>query len=144
MFQIKHIMKSQVVSIPLAQSVDEALRLMVEYHLDTIPVVDENGKPVGLVTSSALLDFVFHCWPGQPQITHYMKTPCPTVDKEDPWVKAAELFRSENIRSLPVTEQGQLVGTVSSEDLLRTIHKARSLVREVLAEQRPEKSAALF
>ncbi len=72
-----------------------------------------------------------------------MKTPCPTVDKEDSWSKAAELLRSENLRTLPVTEGGKLVGFVHVEDLLRTIHKARALVREVLAEQRPEKAALL-
>jgi len=144
MFQIKHIMNTQVVSIPPTESVDEAMRRMAEYHLDALPVLDEKGQLIGLIASSALLDFVFHCWPGEPRLTHYMKTPCPAVDKEDSWSKAAELFRAENLRTLPVTEDGRLVGFVSVEDLLRTIHKARSLVREVLAEQRPEKAASLF
>lgn len=144
MFQIKHIMNTQVVSIPVDQSVDEAMRLMVQYHLDALPVVDAQGTPVGLLTTSALLDFVFHCWPGEPRLKNYMKTPCPMVDKEDSWAKAAEMFQQENIRTLPVREGNHLVGTVSAEDLLRTIYKARSLVREVLAEQRPEKSNALF
>ncbi|MCS7303889.1 MAG: CBS domain-containing protein [Thermoguttaceae bacterium] len=143
MFQIKHLMSTQVVSISPNSSIDEAMARLVQYHLDAIPVVDPEGKPIGLVTSWALLDFVFHCWPGQPRLSQYMKTPCPSVDKEDSWSKAAELFRSENLRTLPVTEQGRLVGFVSAEDLVRTIHKARSLVREVLAEQRPEKAALL-
>ena len=141
MFQIKHIMSAQIVSIPQTASVDEAMGQLVQYHLDAIPVVDEQGAPIGLVSSSALLDFVFHCWPGQTRLSHYMKTPCPRVDKEDSWSKAAELFRTENLRCLPVTDQGRLVGIVSAEDLLRTIHKARSLVRAVLTEQRPEKAA---
>lgn len=142
MFQVKHIMNTQVVCIPLTHSVDEAMQLMVDCHLDTLPVVDEEGKPVGLVTSSALLDFVFHCWPGQPHLSHYMKTPCPIVEKEDPWAKTAEQLRSEKVRTLPVTEKGKVVGTISSEDLLRTMQKARTLVREVLAEQRPENASS--
>ena len=71
------------------------------------------------------------------------KTPGPSVDKEDSWSKAAELFRTENLHCLLVTDQGRLVGFVSAEDLLRTIHKARGLLREVLAEQPPEKAALL-
>ncbi len=59
MFQIKHLMNTQVVSISPTAPVDEAMRRMVQYHLDAIPVVDEHGDPIGLVSSSALLDFVF-------------------------------------------------------------------------------------
>lgn len=137
MFRVKHIMSARVVSVSAGETADEAIRLLVQHHLDTLPVVDEAGNVVGAVTSDGLLDLVFNCWPAENRVANYMTPGCPSVEIEDDWLRAADLLRSENLRTVPVTDGGRLVGTVSSHDLLRTIRDARSLVREVLAQQQP-------
>lgn len=53
--KIKEIMTRELITVPENVSVEEALKLMIEHKIDRLPVVDENGKLVGLITMSDLL-----------------------------------------------------------------------------------------
>ena len=47
--QIKDYMKKNVVSIRTTTTIGEAAAVIVEKHVGILPVVDEQGKPVGVV-----------------------------------------------------------------------------------------------
>ena len=48
-------MKKNVVSIPMDTTIGEAAAIMVRKHVGILPVVDEQGKPVGVVRLADLL-----------------------------------------------------------------------------------------
>ncbi len=47
--QIKDFMKKNVVSIQKTTTIGEAAAVIVEKHVGILPVVNEHGKPVGVV-----------------------------------------------------------------------------------------------
>ena len=53
--QIKDHMKKSVVAIPITTTIGEAAALIVKKHVGILPIVDELGKPVGLVRVGDLL-----------------------------------------------------------------------------------------
>ncbi len=51
----KDLMVSPVVSVPLGTNLEEAARLMVERRIGSVLVVDEAGRPVGIISRLDLL-----------------------------------------------------------------------------------------
>jgi len=51
----KDLMVSPVVSVPLGTNLEEVARLMVERRIGSVLVVDEAGRPVGIISRFDLL-----------------------------------------------------------------------------------------
>src|SRR5262249_46149767 len=102
--------------------VDLAASVMDWRHIRHVPVEDEEGRLVGLVTHRALLRLLSRGT--QTQTTHpltvreIMKTDPVTVSSTTPTLEAVELMRSNKVGCLPVVDDGQLVGIVTSYDFL--------------------------
>jgi len=101
--------------------VDFAASVMDWRHIRHIPVEDEEGRLVGLVTHRALLRLLSR---GTQMQTHMltvreiMKTKPVTVSSTTPTLEALELMRSGKVGCLPVVDDGQLVGIITSFDFL--------------------------
>jgi len=52
---IKDCMKRNVISIPAEETVAKAARGFVQHHVGVLPVVNEAGKPIGILRLSDLL-----------------------------------------------------------------------------------------
>ena len=57
-FSVPQIMQSDVVTIPSTSSVREAAQLLTTGSLHAVPVIDEDEKLVGIVTSTDLVSFL--------------------------------------------------------------------------------------
>ena len=53
--KVRDIMSTRVVSIPPDASVLEAVRLMLQKHISGLPVIDQSGALVGVVTEGDFL-----------------------------------------------------------------------------------------
>lgn len=53
--KVRHLMSRPAVTVHLATTVTRAARLMLEEHIHRVVVVDEEGAPVGVLTTSDLL-----------------------------------------------------------------------------------------
>ncbi len=135
MFKAKHIMNKEALTVRADDKVDHAMMLMLERATSGLPVVDEAGCLVGVISESDLLRLVCDCWPPQDRVSDYMSAETCVVDLDTDWIAMADLFRASGLRVMPVTHRGQLVGVVSRRSLLQTILNARRLVREVLAQE---------
>jgi acetoin utilization protein AcuB len=88
-----------------------------------LPVVDENGELVGIITASDL-DLFFSTAPSpgvikrQFRVDQVMKTPVITVSPDYPLEDAAQLMLQHRIGGLPVVEDGKVVGIITESDIL--------------------------
>ena len=102
--------------------VDLAASVMDWRHIRHVPVEDDEGRLVGLVTHRALLRLLIRG--AQTQNTNpltvreIMKTDPLTVSSTTPTLEALELMRCNKVGCLPVVDDGQLVGIVTSYDFL--------------------------
>ncbi len=102
--------------------VDLAASLMDWRHIRHVPVEDENGRLVGLVTHRALLRLLSRgstAHEGSSMtVREIMKANPTSVSSTTPTLEAIEIMRRSGIGCLPVVDDNQLVGIVTSYDFL--------------------------
>ena len=102
--------------------VDLAASLMDWRHIRHVPVEDENGRLVGLVTHRGLLRLFsrgLNAPEGNSLTVREIMKPNPTsVSSMTPTLEAIEIMRKSKIGCLPVVDDDQLVGIVTSYDFL--------------------------
>ncbi|MEV0718822.1 CBS domain-containing protein [Asanoa sp. NPDC050611] len=132
-WRVRDVMTADVVSTTVDRPAHEVLAALDAHHLSAMPVVDDRGHVVGMVSRTDLLPSVR----SRPtDVEHVMTTPVWTVVPETTLPSAAKQMRTGKVKRLPVTgEAGRLVGIVSATDLLRVFSRLDTDIREdVLAE----------
>ena len=108
-------MSEQVVTARPADTVVDLRRRMQEHDISAIPVLGDDGKLTGVVTSSDLVAAPVPDHHVESIMTHTVVTVAPATDVG----AAAALMRARRIHHLPVIDDDDaLVGIVSSWDLL--------------------------
>ncbi|SNY59181.1 CBS domain-containing protein [Paractinoplanes atraurantiacus] len=144
--RVKDIMSSPVHTVRQTASVESAAELMGARSVTALPVVDEAGVLVGMVSESDLLwhrvpeDPTAHLRPRpdldpqhRPGMVVEVMSPYPLTTRPDTDVAdVAEAMLENDVRSLPVLDDTALVGIVSRRDILRAMVRSDEvLVREV-------------
>ena len=117
--QVRDLMNPGVVSITPGESAALAARLLSRHNVGSLPVCGEDGRLRGIVTDR---DIVTRCIaaeddPAQTPVRDIMTRNCVTVSPEDDPREATRLMAAQQVRRLPVTENGKVVGMVSLGDL---------------------------
>jgi CBS domain-containing protein len=155
------IMTFGAATIEPGATVMEAAQLMLTYRLSGVPVVESDGRLVGIVTEGDLLSAAAQRNPGRPdasdkqtspgslRVRDVMSSDVVTVGESTPIADIAALMRKHHIKRVPVTDGGKVIGIVSRADLLRRLareaelmpgatdedHALRDRVLEVLSKQ---------
>ena len=124
---VKDVMRSPVVTVGPDATLEEAYRLLLERGIRHLPVVAE-GRLLGIITdrdirlATSYLNPRGPC-PGCTQVAEVMTAKVVTAHPLDPVEEAARVMRQRKIGSLPVLEDGALVGIVTGIDLLDALLK---------------------
>ena len=109
------------VTIKRGSTVGDALKIMEEYHIGGIPVVDDNRKLVGIVTNRDLrferdLDRMVD----EVMTKENIITTSQTTDLDE----AAQILQQHKIEKLPVVDgEGHLIGLVTYKDITKAKDK---------------------
>jgi len=102
--------------------VDLAASVMDWKHVRHVPVEDDEGRLVGLVSHRNLLRLLAHGAHERDgesvSVRSIMKTDPVTVAPDMPTLEAVEVMRRHNCGCLPVVKDGHLVGIVTAYDFL--------------------------
>ena len=117
--KLREILTRQVVRIHPEESVAVAARTLAHYNIGSLPVCDYGGRLCGLVTDR---DLVTRCVaagknPVATAVREVMTRNVICVDSGMDAAVAAHLMGRQQIRRLPVVENGRLCGMVSLADL---------------------------
>ena len=142
MFDLDAIMTTDVVSVSLSEKLAEARKLMQEHHFHHLPVVNDGGDLVGLLTQTDILaatDSVLRDADNRLRardipIEDVMVTNIATIDEHASLRQAALFMEKHHIGCLPVVTGDQLVGIITDTDFVGV---AINLL-EQLEEQEPE------
>jgi acetoin utilization protein AcuB len=119
---VKDVMKSPVLSVGPETTLEEAYKLLLEKGIRHLPVVAE-GRLLGIITDRDIRLATSHLnpkgpCPGCTQVGEVMTKEVVTAHPLDPVEEAARVMRHRKIGSLPVLEDGEIVGIVTGIDLL--------------------------
>lgn len=124
---IEEIMNREVYSLAPGNTVKDALEIMREKKIRHLPIVDENDKVVGIITSHDLKNILPSTLNKSTNFTTY-ETPLENIMVKDPLIGhpldfieeiALTLYESR-ISCMPIVSGGKLVGIVTTTDLLYT------------------------
>jgi len=115
---VKDLMSTNVFSIDSEASVKEAASKMAQQEIGSL-VVTEQGKPVGIVTERDLLSRVLALGRNAEatRIKMIMSKPLICGQPDMDVAEAARFMVGRNIKKLPITQEGRLVGIVTLTDL---------------------------
>jgi len=104
-----------------ADTLSSVARILWEHDLGALPVVDQAGAVVGMITDRDVCMAAYTC--GLPlhssTVGRHMSRTVFSIGAKADATKAAELMRTRKVRRLPVVENGRLVGLVTLTDLAR-------------------------
>lgn len=117
--KLREIMTKEVIRIHPEESAAVAARMLSRYNIGMLPVCGGDGRLWGVVTDR---DLVTRCvaagkQPGNTRVKDVMTTQLVTARPDTETGTAAQLMGREQIRRLPVVENGKLCGMVSLGDL---------------------------
>jgi len=120
---IRRLMTAPVRTVEQGTSIKQTERLMTQYEVNALPVVDGQGAFLGLATREAVQKGLYHKLGGQ-TVEHIMLrdifSAMPTTAFED--VQHQMVERSQRI--VPILDQKKVIGIFSRTDLLRALHQS--------------------
>jgi CBS domain-containing protein len=102
-------------------SIEDAIELLLAEQISGLPVIDEAGGLVGVITEFALLAVAYDQRVKNHTVSEHMTTELITVDVEDSVRRVADLCIVHRVRRLPVLKDGRLVGIIARRDVLRAL-----------------------
>ncbi len=117
--EVAHI--GELVTIHPKATIVEAARRMVEHKVKGLPVVDERGQLMGIITQSDIARAIAE---GKINalVEDYMSRPPITVREDSDILEAIEIMNSRNIgRVIVLDSHGKMTGIVTRTDILKFI-----------------------
>jgi CBS domain-containing protein len=110
---VSDIMTTDVNTVSPQTPTENAARLLFSQSISGMPVVDDDGKLVGVVT-----EFDIIAKEGR-TVGEIMSTDVVTVAEDTDAETVAQILTSRRVRRVPVVRDGAVVGIVSRSDLVR-------------------------
>ena len=144
--KVKEIMTKDVVSVKPEDNARDAISLLFKMEISGLPVINEQGKLVGMFTEKDVLKqilpsylekvgrFIYEENPksiknkfqdlGNLSVSQLMRREVITIDEEASLCEAARIILTQKIRRIPVLDkEKKVVGIVAREDIVKSYAK---------------------
>jgi CBS domain-containing protein len=115
------IMTTDLVTVRPDVSIEDAIELLLGRQISGLPVIDDDGRLVGMITEFALLAVAYDRRVKNHTVSQHMTREVITVDFNDPVNRIADLCIVHRVRRVPVMQDGRLVGIIARRDVLRAL-----------------------
>jgi CBS domain-containing protein len=148
----RDVMSKPVVSVHPDTSTREIARLLVKKGITAVPVVDDNGAPIGVVSEGDLIrperaareakhrSYLEILAEGEPisaellawlhsqdhSARAVMSAPVSTVSEETELGELARVLVTHRIKRVPVVRDGRVTGIVARDDVLRALASSKA------------------
>ncbi len=124
---VKDYMARHLVTLQSDNEVLHAVQTMLRHNISGAPVVDKDGKLVGVLTEKDCLRVIFEATYHSEYgglVSEYMSSEVETINAEDSIVEVAERFLNKHYHRYPVMDKNRLVGQISRGDVIRALGDA--------------------
>jgi len=129
---VKDVMTSPVITIGEEGNTQKVAQLMDKNDVGCIIVTSKEGKPVGIITERDMITRVLakNTLPSNVNAKKAMTSPLLTIDPDETLTEAARKMSRLNVRRLGVIYKGNLVGLISSKDILAVTPELLEIMQE--------------
>ncbi len=140
--KVKELMDRNIITVNINTPLKEIAEKLLTENTGCVIVTNNNNDIAGIITSSDLFRFVFpdyneirehgeylfdslsirqrlYEWEDIPANSFMTKFP-ELINKESPVIEAAAVMKAFKIKQLPVTENGKIVGLITSKNILKS------------------------
>jgi CBS domain-containing protein len=127
MITAKQLMNTSVVTINKDEDIYEAMRMMALNNITGLPVVDDEGVLVGIITEKDILALLCNRLEDTGmdhavgKVGEFMTRHVVCFQPADNLNDIAECLSTNNFRRVPILDNGKLVGIISRRDVIRHI-----------------------
>ncbi len=152
--KVRDLMSVEVLTTTPETPLKEAAALLAERRISGVPVVDESGAVVGVLSEADILvktggalprsgllgwllepDFDLHDKIGARTVGEAMSAPAVTITPGRTVHEAAALMITESVNRLPVVEDGALVGILTRADVVRAFTRTDAEIADEIREE---------
>lgn len=110
------LMMKKVATARQTRGLAEGLELMKSFRVDSLYITDKDNHFQGIVGLETLQN---HYEDEAKQLRDIMKIDVTTVSVDVPYSSVAEIFSNQNVRTIPVVEDGRLAGLITRSSMMR-------------------------
>ena len=155
----RDVMTTKLITIGQTTTVQEAARLMTENDVSALPVVDEQGRLLGILSEADLLHrkeigtqtvrpwWVEAVTPSSTLAAEFvqahgtearelMSTRVVSAPPSAPLSEIATLMERRRVKRIPIVEDGRLIGVVSRANLVQALAATPTRIGEAIEEDR--------
>jgi CBS domain-containing protein len=134
---IRQVMSTRFAVIQSHDSVAKAIGILSREQASSLPVVDDRGALVGMITDLELIDVVFDREIKNRPVSMFVRRSVHSIDPDESLARAAQLFALYSFWKVPVVESGKFVGLVTCRDLMNYALESGEVLAEPLLELIP-------
>ncbi|MAY83883.1 MAG: inosine-5-monophosphate dehydrogenase [Flavobacteriales bacterium] len=117
---------SKLITFKADQKVQDVMSTLINKKISGGPVVDEDGKLVGLISEGDCLKEVvrgkyYNTPKDSGSVADHMAINVITIDPEKDIFEVARMFLELKFRRFPVIENGKLIGQVSQSNIMQAV-----------------------
>lgn len=124
--RVREHMTTDLVTITPDTEIMRAVYLLVEHDISGLPVVDEGGSLVGMLTERDCIETAIQAGyfdEAGGRVRDFMSSPVETAGADDSLMDIAERLSKSTHRRFPVVEDGRLIGLISRRDVLEALRR---------------------
>lgn len=142
--QVRDIMTKDIVIADTNDTIIDVAKLMAHHNIGCIPITENGEKVLGVITDrDIVIEMAEHSYDPYNTLATKVMSDNVYFVRPDVDVKFAfDLMKKQQVRRLPVMENGKILGMISLGDLAVSANNQKTEISEALAEismpNRPE------
>ena len=115
----RDVMTSTVITAKGNMLITDIIKLLLRWHISGVPIVDDNGKLLGIITEHDVVNFALSGQAATTTASEVMTTNVVTYSPDTLVVEIINYFAAHRIRRVPVIENNKVIGIISRRDIVR-------------------------
>jgi CBS domain-containing protein len=115
--EISSIMEEEVITLHKGDSIDDAIKMMLRGNVSGFPIVNDDGKVIGIVSERDFVGLVAKIITGK-SVADFMSRDVVTVQPDTKVEEAARVMISNDFRRVPIVHEGVMTGVVTTSDIV--------------------------
>jgi CBS domain-containing protein len=116
--EISSIMEEDVITLHEEDSIEDAIKMMLESNVGGFPIVTDDDKVIGIVSARDFVSLVANIITGK-KVADYMSRDVVSVKPETTVEETARVMISNDFRRVPIVHEGVMIGVITSSDIVK-------------------------